>query len=170
MWTMMTLSRRTRVFTAPLCAQTALAGWKRTSEVGQQRKRKKVGDILFSVSFVNCALLTCNIYYVCFCLCFFYYVAWNNYIKLSVMILTIFCFLFVAWPLLFPTVCLSARRWGWWWLWDRSSGLLWGVSAGRGDHPVWHVPQSISPSVSGAWAGKSTWGQVELPTLRESPS
>lgn len=44
MWMMMILSRRTRVFTAHQCAPTAPAGWKRTSEAGQQRKRKKVGD------------------------------------------------------------------------------------------------------------------------------
>lgn len=41
----MTLSRRTRVSTAHQCAQTAPAGWKRTSEVDQQRKRKKVGGV-----------------------------------------------------------------------------------------------------------------------------
>lgn len=42
---MMTLSRRTRVFTAHQCAQTVPAEWKRTNEVGQQRKRRRVGDI-----------------------------------------------------------------------------------------------------------------------------
>lgn len=45
MWMMMTLSRRTRVFTAHQCAQTVPAEWKRTNEVGQQRKRRRVGDI-----------------------------------------------------------------------------------------------------------------------------
>lgn len=169
----MTLSRRTRVSTAHQCAQTAPAGWKRTSEVDQQRKRKKVGGVFTDLWHFLC------LYWMFFVFFFkddrgpwnpprneLYYMKCHEFQMSATS-----CFqLVVVCPLLSLSVSLSSGRWGRWWLWDRSSGLLWGVSAGRGDHPVWHMPQSISPSVSGAWAGESSWGQVELPTLRESPS
>ena len=51
---------------------------------------------------------------------------------------------------------------------DGSSGLLWGVPAGRWDHPLRYLPQGISLGVSGprAWAG--TGRQMELSTLCKS--
>lgn len=41
-WTRTTLSRRTPAFTAPRFALTALAEWRRTSEDGLPRRRRKV--------------------------------------------------------------------------------------------------------------------------------
>lgn len=64
-------------------------------------------------------------------------------------------------------LCSLSGDGGRWWIWDRPPGLLWGVPAGRRDHFVWHLSQSLSHGLSGPWHGESTWGQVELPTLRE---
>lgn len=65
-----------------------------------------------------------------------------------------------------PVLTISLPRWrGRGWLRDRSPGLLWGVSAGRGDHPVRHLSSSVPPRLPWAWAGQGPRGQVELSPL-----
>lgn len=48
---------------------------------------------------------------------------------------------------------------------DRPPGLLRGLPAGRRNHPVWHLSESLPPGVSGPWAGEGPRGQVELSPL-----
>lgn len=65
-----------------------------------------------------------------------------------------------------PVLTISLPRWrGRGWLRDRSPGLLWSVSAGRGDHPVRHLSSSVPPRLPWAWAGQGPRGQVELSPL-----
>lgn len=61
----------------------------------------------------------------------------------------------------------SFSRGGWRWLRDRPPGLLRGLPAGWGDHPVWHLPQSVPPGLSGPGAGEGSRGQMELSALCE---
>ena len=52
---------------------------------------------------------------------------------------------------------------------DRAPGLLWGVPAGWGDHPVRHLSTRIPPGLPRARTGGGTWGQMELSSLCECP-
>lgn len=90
--------------------------------------------------------------------------------KSMFIVYTCWCFLCCLKTLLsyYCTLCFfSLHRGGWWWIWDWPSGLLWGLPAGWGNHPVWHLSQSISPGLSGPWTGESSRGQMELSTLCE---
>lgn len=92
----------------------------------------------------------------------------NGFRRPNVLLLITFCdsglFMFVV---CFYALSFPFARGGWRRLRDRPPRLLRGLPAGWRDHPVRHLPQSISPGVSGPRTGEGSGGQVELSSLCE---